>query len=132
MDFNPLETKADDILSRYEEKRAATLPLLWLVQETSGRVTQEGEQWVADKTGQAISHVREVVSFYTLYHTGPVGQKHIQVCVSTPCMLRGSKKVLAQLEEKFGIGAGQTTPDGKVTLSTVECLCACEAAPAPR
>jgi len=129
MDLNQLNQKASEILSRYEEKRAATLPLLWLVQETFGRVTPEGEQWVADKTAQAISHVREVVSFYHLYHTGPVGKQHIQVCVSTPCMLRGSKNVLAQLEEKFGIGAGQTTPDGKVTLSTVECLCACEAAP---
>ena len=129
MDINTLEPKAAEILSRYEEKRAATLPLLWLVQETFGRVPPEGEQWVADKTAQAVSHVREVVSFYTLYHTGPVGKQHIQVCVSTPCMLRGSKNVLAQLEERFGIGAGQTTPDGKVTLSTVECLCACEAAP---
>ncbi|MDO8730886.1 MAG: NADH-quinone oxidoreductase subunit NuoF, partial [Candidatus Omnitrophota bacterium] len=129
MDLNQLNQKAAGILSKYEEKRAATLPLLWLVQETFGHVTPEGEQWVADKTAQAISHVREVVSFYTLYHTGPVGKQHIQVCVSTPCMLRGSKNVLAQMEEKFGIGAGQTTPDGKVTLSTVECLCACEAAP---
>ena len=129
MNLQTLDSKAAEILTKYEEKRAATLPLLWLVQETSGHVTPEGEQWVADKTAQHVSHVREVVSFYTLYHTGPVGKQHIQVCVSTPCMLRGSKKVLAQLEEKFGIGAGQTTPDGKVTLSTVECLCACEAAP---
>jgi len=99
------------------------------VQEVFGRVPPEGEQWVAEKTGQAVSHVREVVSFYTLYHTGPVGKQHIQLCVSTPCMLRGARNVLAQMEERFGIGPGQTTPDGKVTLSTVECLCACEAAP---
>ena len=128
-ELGQLNQKADKIIAQYEQPRAATLPLLWLVQETFGRVTPEGEQWVADKTAQAISHVREVVSFYTLYHTGPVGKRHIQVCVSTPCMLRGSKNVLAQIEERFGIGAGQTTPDGKVTLSTVECLCACEAAP---
>ncbi len=129
MDLKSLDQKATEILAKYEEKRAATLPLLWLVQETFGRITPEGEQWVADLTGQHVVHVREVVSFYTLFHTGPVGKQHIQVCVSTPCMLRGAKGVLAQLQERFGIGAGQTTPDGKVTLSTVECLCACEAAP---
>ncbi len=91
-----LEGKAAEILGRYEEKRAATLPLLWLAQKTLGYVTPEAEQWVADKTGQAVVHVREVVSFYTLYHTEPVGKQHIQVCVSLPCLLKGAKGVLAQ------------------------------------
>lgn len=124
-----LEGQAKKLLARYEEKRAATLPLLWLAQDALGHVTPEAEQWVADKTGQAVVHVREVVSFYHLFHTQPVGKQHIQVCVSLPCMLKGARGVVARLEEKLGIGAGQTTPDGKVTLSTVECLCACEAAP---
>ncbi len=128
-DFAKLEAKAAEILGRYEEKRAATLPLLWLVQETFGHIPPEGEAWVGQKVDKSIAHVREVVSFYTLYHTQPIGKQHIQVCVSTPCMLRGAKKVIAQLEEKLGIGVGKTTPDGKVTLSAVECLCACESAP---
>lgn len=130
MDFQALDNKAIEILARYEEKRAATLPLLWLVQDALGHIPPEGEQWVADKTEQAVVHVREVVSFYTLFHTRPVGKQHIQVCVSLPCVLRGARGVLARLEERLGIGAGQTTPDEKVALSTVECLCACEAAPA--
>ena len=129
MNLQALEPKAQEILARYEDKRAATLPLLWLVQENHGFIPPEGEQWVADKVGVAVVHIREVVSFYTLFHTQPVGKHHIQVCVSLPCVLRGAKKVLAQLEEQLGIGPGQTTPDGKVTLSTVECLCACESAP---
>ena len=128
--FAQLESKAKEIIGRYEEKRAAMLPLLWLVQEKFGYVPPEGEQWVSDRIGVAISHVREVVSFYTLYHTRPIGKHHIQVCTTLPCLLKGAKGVLAQLEERLGIGVGQTTPDGKVTLSTVECLCACEAAPA--
>jgi len=130
MDFKPLEAKAGEVIGRYEERGAAMLPLLWLVQEALGRITPEGEQWVADKLGVAIAHVREVVSFYTMFRTEPVGQQHIQVCVSTPCWLRGSRNVLAQLRERLGVSPGQTTPDGKVTLSTVECLCACEVAPA--
>lgn len=128
-DFQKLNPEAEKIIARYEEKRAAMLPLLWLVQEKFGTIPPEGEQWVGDRIGVSIAHVREVVSFYTLYHTQPVGKHHIQVCTTLPCLLKGAKRVLAQLEERLGIGVGQTTPDGKVTLSTVECLCACEVAP---
>ncbi len=129
MNFEPLNFQADQIIARYEEKRAAMLPLLWLIQEKFDFISSEGEEWVGKKLGVAISHVREVVSFYTLFHTEPVGKHQIHVCTSLPCLLKGAKGVLAQLEERLGIGVGETTPDGKVTLSTVECLCACEVAP---
>ncbi len=128
-DFQKLEHKAAEIIARYEEKRAAMLPLLWLVQENIGYIPPEGEAWVGEKLGVAIVHVREVVSFYTLYRTKPIGKQHVQVCTSLPCLLKGAGQVLTQMKERFGIGPGQTTPDGKVALSTVECLCACEAAP---
>jgi len=127
--FEALEARAQAIMAQYEEKRAAMLPLLWLVQETFGCITPESEAWVAQKLGVAVVHVREVVSFYTMFRTQPVGQHHLQVCVSLPCLLKGARRVLAQLEERLGIGVGETTSDGKVTLSTVECLCACELAP---
>lgn len=129
MDFSGLESKAAEIIARYEEKRAAMLPLLWLIQEKFDFISPEGEEWVSKKLGVAISHVREVISFYTLFHTQPIGKHHIQVCTTLPCLLKGAKGVLAQLEERLGIGVGETTPDGLVTLSTVECLCACEVAP---
>jgi NADH-quinone oxidoreductase subunit F len=128
-DFKTLETKAAEILAKYEDKKAATLPLLWLAQDAIGYLTEEAEQWVADKVGKSIAQVREVVSFYTLYHTKPVGKYNVQVCVSLPCLLKGAKNVIAQMKEKYGISPGETTKDGQVTLSTVECLCACEAAP---
>ena len=129
-DSRKLDKQAAEIIARYEEKRAAMLPLLWLVQEKIGSIPPEGEAWVGEKLDVSIAHVREVVSFYTLYHTKPVGKQHVQVCMSLPCLLKGSAQVLTQMKERFGIGPGQTTPDGTVTLSTVECLCACEAAPA--
>ncbi len=129
MNFAALEAKAKEIIARYEEKRAAMLPLLWLVQESVGHIPPEGEEWVSRQLGVSVAHVREVVSFYTMFHARPVGKQQIQVCVSTPCWLMGAKGVLAQLEERLGVGVGQTTPDGRATLSTVECLCACEAAP---
>jgi len=69
------------------------------------------------------------VSFYTLYRTKPIGKQHIQVCTNLPCVLRGAEQVLAYFRERLGIDVGETTPDGKYTLSSVECLCACEIAP---
>ncbi len=129
MEFKALDTRAQEVIARYEYPQAAMLPLLWLVQETFGHIPPEGEIWVSERIGVAVVHVREVVSFYTLFHTRPVGKQHIQLCMSLPCLLKGSAGVLAQMKERFGIGVGETTPDGQVTLSTVECLCAYEIAP---
>lgn len=124
-----LETQARDILDRYEEKQAAMLPLLHLVQEQFGYITPEGERWVAEKVDTTLAHVREVVSFYTLFRRQPIGRYHIQVCSNMSCWLLGSDEMVRYLEKKLGITAGHTSPDGKFTLSTVECLCACELAP---
>ncbi len=124
-----LEPQAREIIGRYEEKRAAMLPMLWLVQKAFGVVSPEAEAWVSDQLEVPIVHVREVVSFYTLLRTEPVGKQCIQVCNSLSCRLKGSEALLKNLSDRYGIGPGQTTPDGSVTLSRVECLCACEAAP---
>ena len=124
-----LETPARAILARYEEKKAAMLPLLRLVQERFGYVTPEGEQWVAEQLGATLAHVREVVTFYTLFRRQPIGAYHIQVCSNMSCWLQGCGEIMRYLEEKLQIKAGETTPDRKFTLSTVECLCACEIAP---
>jgi len=128
-ELQTLEQPASQIIARYDQKKAAMLPLLHLLQERFGYIPPEGEQWVSDKLEVAISHVREVVSFYTMFRTQPIGKCHIQLCTNLPCVLRGAEQVLAYLKERLGIDVGQTTPDGKFTLSSVECLCACEIAP---
>ncbi|MBI4313311.1 MAG: NAD(P)H-dependent oxidoreductase subunit E [Candidatus Omnitrophica bacterium] len=128
-DSKQFEKDAAEIMARYDQKKAATLPLLHLVQEKIGYIPPEGEQWVSEKVGVAIVHIREVVSFYTMFRTKAIGKHHIQVCTNLPCVLRGAEQVMAYLKERLGIDAGQTTPDGKFTLSSVECLCACEIAP---
>jgi len=128
-DVSALEPQAKEILARYDQKQAAMLPLLHLVQEQVGYIPPEGEQWVSEKTGVAVVHVHEVVTFYTMYRTKAIGRCHLQVCTNLPCVLRGAESVLAYLKERLGIDVGQTTPDGKFTLSSVECLCACEIAP---
>jgi NADH-quinone oxidoreductase subunit F len=124
-----LDPQAREIIHRYDEPRAAVLPLLWLVQESFGHISPEAEHWVGGLSGVAVSHIREVVSFYTMFRTQAAGRRELRVCTSLPCMLRGAEAVLAQLEDRLRIRPGETTPDGGLTLTEVECLCACEMAP---
>jgi NADH-quinone oxidoreductase subunit F len=84
---------------------------------------------VGGLVGTTVSHVREVVSFYTMYRTQPAGRHELRVCGSLPCLLRGSTEVLHEIEKRLHLRPGETTPDGQLTLTEVECLCACEIAP---
>jgi len=124
-----LDESAQQILQRYEHPKAAMLPLLWLVQENLGYVSADSEAWVGRILGVARSHVREAVSFYNMFHTQPVGRRELRVCTSLPCLLRGAGDVLDQLKESLKIGPGETTAGQEVTLTEVECLCACEMSP---
>ncbi len=127
--FESLRPEAEQILARYDRKQAATLTLLHLIQDRFGTVSLDAEQWVADVVGIAPSHVHEVVTFYTMYRQQAVGQYHVQVCANLSCVLKGAEQRLAAIAERLGIKPGETTSDGRFTLSTVECLCACEMAP---
>ena len=129
MKLSDLEPRAAEILQLYEQPKAAMLPLLWLVQENQGYVSQEAEAWVGRTLGVARSQVREAVSFYNMFHTKPVGRRELRVCTSLPCLLRGSERVLEQIKEHLKISPGETTPGQEVTLTEVECLCACEMSP---
>ena len=128
-DFDALRDAAEAIIARYEQRQAAMLPVLRLLQERFGCVTTEAEDWVGRLLGVSSAHVHEVVTYYTLFHQKPVGTYHVQVCHNIACALRGAEGCLAAVSERLGIRPGETTADGKFTLSTVECLCACEAAP---
>jgi len=129
VNLSDLEPKAKEIIQRYDQRRAATLPLLWLVQESFGYVSPEAERWVGGLVGTTVSHVREVVSFYTMYRTAPAGRRELRVCMSLPCLLRGANDVPHEIEKRLSIRPGETTPDGELTLTEVECLCSCEIAP---
>jgi NADH-quinone oxidoreductase subunit F len=105
------------------------LPLLWLVQGKFGHIPSEAEFWVGRQLGVAVSHVREVVSFYSMFRTKPAGRRELRVCTSLPCLLRGADEVLVHIKDQLGVRAGETTPGGELTVTEVECLCACEIAP---
>jgi len=127
--FSDLEPRAEEILQLYEQPKAAMLPLLWLVQQNQGYISPDAEVWVGQMLGVAKSHVREAVSFYNMFHTKPVGRRELRVCTSLPCLLRGSGDVLDKIKETLKISPGETTPGQEVTLTEVECLCACEMSP---
>ena len=129
MTLSDLDPRAKEILRLYEQPRAAMLPLLWLVQENQGYVSQDAEAWVGHTLGVARSHVREAVSFYNMFHTRPVGRHELRVCTSLPCLLRGAGDLLERIQASLKIGPDETTAGREVTLTEVECLCACEMAP---
>ena len=113
----------------YPDPRGALLPVLHMAQEAFGHVSLEAEEYVAGLFRLTPAHVHEVVTFYTLYFREPPGRHVISVCHNLSCHLAGAPRIVAHLEERLGIKAGQTMEDGRVTLRTVECLCACEHAP---
>jgi NADH-quinone oxidoreductase subunit E len=113
----------------YPDKRGALLPVLHMAQDTFGYLSLETQEYVAGLFDLAPSHVHEVVSFYTLYFQQPKGRHVVAVCHNLSCYLAGARDILAHVKRRLGIEVGETTDDGRVTLQSVECLCACEAAP---
>jgi NADH-quinone oxidoreductase subunit E len=121
--------KIEEIVARYPQKEAAILPVLHIVQQEFGSISPEEEKKVARILGIKPIRVRELVTFYTMFHRKALGKYHIQVCSSLSCSLLGADNLVDYLAEKLGIEPGETTPDKKFTLSRVECLGACERAP---
>ena len=117
------------LLTRYPNKQAALLPTLWMAQQEFGWISTEVIEYVSELLELPPSHVYGVVSFYTMYYRKPMGKYHIQLCTNLSCMLMGGSTVLDALQEKLGIGLGETTADGMFSLDEVECLAACEMAP---
>jgi NADH-quinone oxidoreductase subunit E len=115
--------------ARYPVAQSALLPALLRAQEELGWVPPEALAEVARLLDLPVEVVAEVASFYTLIFTEPVGRHVVQLCTNVSCLLCGAEEVRRRVEERLGIRAGQTTPDGRVTLLAVECLAACDQAP---
>jgi NADH-quinone oxidoreductase subunit E len=129
--------QAKKVIARYPAGRqqSAVMPLLDLAQRQVGAETQTQGwlpvpvmEYIADQLEMPYMRVYEVATFYTMYNLAPVGRYHVQVCGTTPCMLRGSDDVFSACKNK-GLVKGGTTPDGLFTLTEVECLGACANAP---
>ena len=129
--------KAKTIIARYPDgrQRSAVMPLLDLAQRQVGAETQTQGwlpvpviEYVAAMLDMPYIRAYEVASFYTMYNLAPVGRYNVQVCGTTPCLLRGSDDVMAACANK-GLVKGKTTPDGLFTLTEVECMGNCANAP---
>jgi NADH-quinone oxidoreductase subunit E len=105
------------------------LPCLRRIQEDRGFVASEDIDGLAGYLGVPRIQVEEVLSFYGQFRRKAIGRCHIQACRNLSCSLRGSERILEYLTKKLGIAPGETTADGRFTLSTVECLAACGTAP---
>jgi len=129
--------KAKEVVKRYPEgrQRSAVMPLLDLAQRQVGAETNTQGwlpipvmEYVAAYLDMPIIRVVEVATFYTMYNIAPVGRFHVQVCGTTPCMLRGSDDIMSACKAR-GMKKGHTTADGLWTLTEVECMGNCASAP---
>jgi NADH-quinone oxidoreductase E subunit len=132
------EAQITEIVRRYPEGRqaSAVIPMLYVAQRQMGRHT--GSAWVpkvamdviAERLSMPPIRVYEVATFYFMFNTRPIGRFHLQVCGTTPCMLRGSEDVFRACKDAGGLkGYGDTSADGMFTMTEVECLGACVNAP---
>lgn len=124
--------EARQVIAQYPsgKQQSAVMPLLALAQKQNNNwIPQAAMDYIAQMLGMAPIRVYEVATFYTMYNLKPMGEHHIQVCTTTPCWLRGSDEIMSACKKHLGIKNGETTVDGKFTLTEVECLGACVNAP---
>ena len=122
----------DEIIKRYppDQRRSAVLPALYLAQYQQGYITANAVRYIAELLGITRADVEDVVSYYTMFYTRPVGKYVVNVCRTLSCAINGAERVTAELSAKLGIKPGETDASGTFTLMEVECLGACDRAPA--
>ncbi len=124
-----LRRTAEEIVGTYPNPRSAVMPLLYLVQSVDGYLTEDGMREVGELIGATPAQVLATASFYTMFKKRPQGEYVISVCRNVACTLLGGRKIVQALEERLGIEAHETTPDGKFSLEAAECLATCDGAP---
>jgi len=123
--------KLEEICARYPpaQRKSAILAAVYLAQQQQGYLTQSAMTHVASVIGCTPAEVEDVVSFYTMFYTRPVGRHVLQVCRTLSCALMGAERVTEELSHVLGIKPGETDASGEFTLLEVECLGACDRAP---
>ncbi len=123
------EQRARDLIALYPHPRSAMMPLLHLLQEQDGYLTEDGMAHVGELLDLEPAEVAGTASFYDMFHTEPVGRYLVAVCTNIACMLQGAYELLEHCEERLGVAPGGTTQDGMFTLEDAECLALCGNAP---
>src|SRR5205823_2040355 len=121
--------RARDTIALYPHPRSALIPLLHMAQEQDGHLTEEAMEHIGELLDLTPAEVLGTASFYDMLFTEPVGRHLVAVCTNIACMLNGGYELLEHVEERLGIRAGATTPDGRFTIEEVECIALCGQAP---
>ncbi len=122
--------KVETELKRYESHESAVIPCLYLAQaENKGWINSEVISELADLMDIPESRINEVFKFYTMFNQKPVGKFHVQVCTNISCALEGGRELASHLCKELGVKYDEVTPDGRFTVSKVECLGSCGTAP---
>jgi len=124
-----VEAEIDRHLAKYPVARSAILPLMFIVQRERGYLDAPGIAYLANRLGLRVTDIWEVATFYSMINTKPVGKYHIQICKTLSCKIMGEPKITEYVCNKLGIKPGETTADGRFTVSLVECLGSCGTAP---
>ncbi|MBM4140142.1 MAG: NADH-quinone oxidoreductase subunit NuoE [Nitrospira sp.] len=117
------------ILREYDRKKGILIHALLAIQEDHGYLPEDVLRKLSKKLDLPLAEIYSVASFYKQFHFTPRGRKVVRVCLGTACYVRGAKKVLSTLEERFNIKVGETTEDLAMTLETVGCIGCCGLAP---
>ncbi len=123
------KAEIEQLKGKYPDPKSALLPALYVAQREHGWLSPEVMRDVAEVMDLPPAEVASVASFYTMFNRQPVGENLIQVCTNISCSLLGAEHIVEYLKSKLGIDVGETTPDNKFTLVTVECLGSCGTAP---
>jgi NADH-quinone oxidoreductase subunit F len=130
MQLSPqLETKFNDLVTRYPVKRSALIPMMLYAQDELGHLGDEILEEIAKRLGLNIIEVIETLAYYSMLHRKPLGRYHIQVCTNISCMLRGGNELYQHVQKRLGIGNKEVSPSGTFSLEEVECIGACTGAP---
>jgi NADH-quinone oxidoreductase E subunit len=123
------EVRARQLIALYPHPRSALIPILHVLQEQDGYLTEDGMGHLAELLDLTPAEVRGTATFYDMFHFEPVGKYLVAVCTNIACMLQGAYRLLEHVEERLGVAPGGTTRDGMFTLEDAECLALCGNAP---
>jgi NADH-quinone oxidoreductase E subunit len=116
-------------MALYPHARSALIPILHVLQEQDGYLTEDGMGHVGELLGLTAAEVRGTATFYDMFHLEPVGKYLIAICTNIACMLQGAYRLVEHAEDRLGVAHGGTTSDGMFTLEDAECLALCGNAP---
>jgi NADH-quinone oxidoreductase subunit E len=125
-----LAARFDKLVTLYPRRRSALIPMLLYAQDEIGYVSDAAIAEIGQRLDITVLDVRNVLTYYSMLRTKPIGKYNVQVCTNISCMLRGGQKLFQHCKNRLGIGHKQTTPDGMFSLEEVECIGACSWAPA--